>query len=260
MGFKTNLNPKADYQIEVFPGVFWIPANTLGGSRYSWEEVCALLPLTPEEKAVKIETLYEAIQLYQAGKFHGFIDNVKIVDQEAGIIWDMSKPGYHAVRTNGGCCAANTNWLNYLLKGKYQEIGTFNFAVADDNGHLINYIRHENAYYFVDMMMQRADSLAYTGFESGDIGDFRWEYFTGYLYKTASFEDFVAFFTAKHPHTHVYYAVINGEVCAEGLKCHWIEADESYALCFDRPAQFCLASPNTKILYADSEQRCDTNL
>lgn len=96
-----NLRINADYEIKVYDDVYLVPVRQLGGTRYTNTEIKAMLKLTPEEKRQRISTLYEAIQLYQASNFRGVFDNVPLNG------WEVHKPGYHAVRTNEGCCAAD---------------------------------------------------------------------------------------------------------------------------------------------------------
>ena len=109
------LRHDAQYDIEVFDGVFWVPAVSLGESRYTNAEIAAMLDDSPEEKQAKIKTLYEALQLYQIGDFRSADDNVRI--SENGIDWEYHTPGRSAVINNCGCCATDSAWLRYLLDG-----------------------------------------------------------------------------------------------------------------------------------------------
>ena len=70
--------------------------------------------IRPEQKQEEISTLYEAIQLFKISGFTYTEDNVNILEND--IYWEHHKPGRDAVRTNTGCCAADTNWLNYILR------------------------------------------------------------------------------------------------------------------------------------------------
>ena len=48
-----NCNPLqlcADFEIPIARNVFWVPVNTLGGTRYTNNEIQQMLPLSPEEK------------------------------------------------------------------------------------------------------------------------------------------------------------------------------------------------------------------
>ena len=165
-----NLRIHAVYEIEVFDDVYWVPVNQLGGTRYTAADIESFIGLPPEQKQEKIHTLYEAVQLFQIGKFRGLIDNISeyhVVNDAVIERWDFHKPGYHVVRTNEGCCASDTNWLMYLLRGKYEQMGYIQYAQKDGNGHIINYIYHKGWYYMIDMMMYRYDSLTAAGKETG---------------------------------------------------------------------------------------------
>ena len=72
------------------------------------------------------------------GNFFPADDNVR--SGENGLNWEHHKPGYHAVRTNCGCCATDSNWLNYILAGDYDEIGFIATSQRDGSGHVYNYI------------------------------------------------------------------------------------------------------------------------
>ncbi|MGN1249488.1 MAG: hypothetical protein ACI4XW_05355, partial [Candidatus Spyradocola sp.] len=101
----ATLRHDAAYEVEVTPGVYWVPARALGESRYTNAQIAQMAQNTPEEKRSAISTLYEALQLYQVGGFLSADDNVRI--NENGLNWEHHKPGYYAVLTNCGCCATD---------------------------------------------------------------------------------------------------------------------------------------------------------
>ena len=133
------LRHNANYDIKVFDGVYWVPAVSLGESRYTNAEIAAMQKDSPEEKQAKIGTLYEALQLYQIGDFHSADDDVRI--SENGINWEFHTPGRNAVINNCGCCATDSAWLRYLLDGDYDEIGYITTSQRDGSGHVYNYIQ-----------------------------------------------------------------------------------------------------------------------
>lgn len=201
-----NLRIEANYEIEVESDVFWVPVNQLGISKYTSEDIKRILPMTPEEKQAKISTLYEAIQLYQASNFRGVIDNVKHV--EKNLCWNYHKPGYHAVRTNEGCCASNSNWLSYLLHDKYEQIGFIHYSQRNGNGHVMNYIFHDGWYYFIDMMMYRSDSLPFAGIESGTIDGYKDnEPIGGKFFKSKVPSSYVNFCLKKHEDAPILFTI-----------------------------------------------------
>lgn len=181
----------ASFCTEVAQGVYWVPARALGGSDYTNAEIRAMLTDTPEEKQEKIDTLYEALQLYQIGEFAEGDDNIRI--REGSINWEHHKPGYHAVRTNRGCCATDANWLRYLLDGDYDEVGYLATSQRDGSGHIINYIRQDGWYYFIDLTHYRTDNLD-TAVENGDLaGYYRTDFISGNIHKVRDTADYVAY-------------------------------------------------------------------
>lgn len=180
----------AAFEVEVSDGVYWVPAVTLGSSRYSNADIHKMLPATPEEKQGHISTLYEALQLYQIGNFTPSDDNVRVFD--GGIMWEHHKPGYHAVRTNTGCCATDSNWLRYILDGDYEEVGYIATSQRDGSGHIYNYLLHEGWYYIIDLTHYHASGPLVTALESGQMNDYyRSDYILGNIHKVKNIQDYV---------------------------------------------------------------------
>lgn len=182
----------ADFSVRVAEGVYWVPANALGSSSYTNAQIQALLTDTPEEKQSEIDTLYEALQLYRIGGFYASDDNVRIM--ENGYFWEHHKPGYDAVRTNHGCCATSTDWLNYILKDDYDELG-FISTSGLSGGHVFNYIKQDGWYYFVDLTGWRAEDGNYNAVESGDLSDYAHSSAAyGNIHRAASLDAFVNYY------------------------------------------------------------------
>lgn len=183
------LRYSADYCVNVASGVYWVPASSLGGSSYTNAEIQTMLTATPEEKQAKIDTLYEALQLYQIGNFSASDDNIRISDN--GIDWEFHKPGYDAVRTNTGCCATDSNWLRYILDGDYEEVGYMATSQRDGGGHIYNYIKMDGWYYFIDLTHYRTDWVA-TAVETGELQDY-WnsDRVLGNIHKVRDVQDYV---------------------------------------------------------------------
>lgn len=182
-----------DFEVEVSPGVFWVPASALGTSNFTNAEIHKMLPATPEEKQRDITTLYEALQLYQVGNFAPSDDNIRIF--EGNINWEHHKPGYHAVRTNTGCCATDSNWLRYILDGDYEEVGYIATSQRDGSGHIFNYILHNGWYYVVDLTHYHASgSPMMTAVEDGNMNSYRnTDYILGNIHKVKNIQDYVAY-------------------------------------------------------------------
>ena len=170
-------------------GVAWVPANKLGESRYTNQEIFNMLTLSPEEKQAEISTLYEALQLYKIGGFTASDDNRRVY--EGGVNWEHHKPGYYAVLTNTGCCATDSNWLRYILSDDYEEVGYIATSQRDGSGHIYNYILDNGYYYIIDLTHYRA-SDPMTSEENGDLNSYySTDYILGNIHKVKNIQDYV---------------------------------------------------------------------
>ena len=186
------LRHDAQFEVEVHDGVWWAPANSLGGTRYTNREMLEMRRLSPEEKRDAIGTLYEAIQLFQVSNFRFATDLIQI--EESGMEWEHHKPGYHVIRTNQGCCASTSNWINYLLGDDYEEVG-FVFLNRKSAGHGFNYIKHEGYYYIVDLTRYILELGQRSAPESGDLEDYMpSDILLGNVHKAVALEDYVDYF------------------------------------------------------------------
>ncbi|MGL4738612.1 MAG: hypothetical protein ACRCW2_14260 [Cellulosilyticaceae bacterium] len=190
--YRANIN----FIVEVFPKVYWVPVCSLGGTRYTNQEIRKLVTLSPEDKYKQIANLYEALQLFITSEFKGVLDNQTHIisqDEEQWEIWQTHTSGKDALRSNQGCCATDTNWLAYLLKDKYEDIGAFGYSIEDGNGHVTSYIKHKGWYYFIDFMLCRPDSLEYCCIENGSKEELLSKEWGGSLFKCKEPIDFVKF-------------------------------------------------------------------
>lgn len=180
------------FETEVYPGVYWMPINSLGKSRYTNDEIKEISKLPIEEQRDKIDSLYEAIQLFQISNFKGVFDNENhwVSDNE---LWQVHKDLEQSVVSNEGCCATDTNWLSYFIREKYDSIGSFCYANEDGNGHITTYIKKDEYFYFIDMMMCRSDSQQYLCCENGVLSDLLSQEWAGFLYRCKNPRDFCKF-------------------------------------------------------------------
>lgn len=189
-----NLRANANYDIEIVPGINWVPANSLGKTVFDNAQIAELAKKSPEEKQASITNLYEAIQLFQISNFKYQRDNVRM--QEGVINWEHHKPGYDAVRTNEGCCASDASWLSYILKNDYDEVGYIAFSNSDSSGHIYNYIKEGEYYYIIDLeQYESCDQYKYyTAPETGKLEDFISKgSLMGNLVKVKSLTDYVTY-------------------------------------------------------------------
>jgi len=186
----------ADFCVDVADGVQWVPARTLGNSDYSNAQIVSMIGVSPEEKQAQIDSLYEAMQLYQVGGFCASDDNIRI--PENGLNWEHHKPGYDAVRTNNGCCATSANWLRYILQDDYDEVGYIATSQRDGNGHIFNYIKQGEWYYIIDMTHYRTDWIA-TAEETGNLDDyFRSDFIPGNIHRVRDIRQYVDYVQAEY--------------------------------------------------------------
>lgn len=179
------------FRIRVHHGVYWVPLNTLGKTRYTNDEMRSISRLSAREKRLSIANLYEAVQLFQLSGFKGMFDNQHYdID---GHRWEVHKPPEEAVFSNEGCCATDTNWLAYMLNSRYDHIGAFCYGNADMNGHITTYIRHNGLYYFIDMMMCREDSQSTFCAEGASLAEWENEEWAGFLYESHNLVDYCLF-------------------------------------------------------------------
>lgn len=190
-----NLRDSADFEIRVADDVWWVPANVLGKSRYTNEQIASIVNEKPRVKKALIGNLYEAIQLFQICDFSGADD-----DNDGGrdpylyIWWEKHTPGYYAVYINHGGCATDTNWLIYLLEDDYDDWGTMHFQKSDGSGHVINYFHVDGFYYFIDMTHYRNDFNPNTrsAVEDGNKNTYRnTDFILGNIHKASSPEAYV---------------------------------------------------------------------
>jgi len=64
-----NLRHGSDFEVEVSGDVFWVPAVTLGKSKYNHDDMKNIVKDTPQAKQEKVSNLYEALQLFQVSNF-----------------------------------------------------------------------------------------------------------------------------------------------------------------------------------------------
>ena len=189
-----NLRDDADFEVEVAEGVWWVPANTLGKSRYTNEQIASIVNENPRVKKAIIGNLYEAIQLYQISDFALADDNISVHESYLSNSWEKHKPGYFAVYSNQGCCATDTNWLIYLLEDDYDDWGTMHYQRSDGSGHVINFFFVGGYYYFIDMTHYRNDfdPDARSAVEDGNKSTYRkTDFISANIHKASSPEAYV---------------------------------------------------------------------
>lgn len=184
-----HLREGAHFEVPLAYGIYWVPVSMLGGTRYTNEEIRDFIGDSPEIKRQRVDTLYEAVQLFVLSNFTESLDVIYHQENDHG--WEFHKPGYYAVRDNTGCCSSDSAWLKYLLEGKYQEIGYFAYYRINQTGHVFNYIYSDGWYYLYDMCTVTQEHISTALKETGDKYDFyRAPYITGAMIKCKSLDDY----------------------------------------------------------------------
>lgn len=133
---------------KVAPGVYYVSPDCLGKSRFKIEEM-RRFQREPELLRQQIHTLGEVIMYVRASFFRPKMGDIRI--HQPPITWHYNLSGPEAIISNHGNCGAVSSLFNYLLKGKYHEVGFV--AYSDENGgHVFNYVKQDNVYYFVDLL------------------------------------------------------------------------------------------------------------
>jgi hypothetical protein len=185
------LRYNANFKVKVAEGVNWVPANTLGKPNITAEEIEAL-DGDPEQLKENLNTLYDVIQYIQVADFRSAHDNIRI--DEDGISWEHHKPGEMAIITNEGCCATISNLMNFLLEGDYGEVGFIAYLQSDGSGHVFNYIKYNNLYYFIDLTHYRNDFMC-TAVEDGTLASYYdSDFIAGNVHETVKIEDYVKYY------------------------------------------------------------------
>lgn len=191
MFFIYGLLENGDFQKKVSKNTYWVPINTLGNRSYnSLEEYQLISRMSIKDKKRKVLNLYDAVLLFICSEFRNDL-GVKHVNI-SGIEWETYQSGIESVEKNSGCCSSCASWLSYMLEGIYEEIGMLLIMRYGMSGHCINYIRHKNKLYFIDMQTFTMENLRFRVPETGEIRDFmNAKYITSIFVEASSFEDYV---------------------------------------------------------------------
>ena len=146
---ESNILQKVEsFNCRISDDVYWVPLETVGASQIKDRELQLLLKEPPEKKREHIRNLYDATALFVISNFHYCNDAVHLQDSE--IVWEFHKSCYSAVKSNYGDCAACSSWLQYFVYGKYEDCGRLCMFRDTGSGHVVNYIKYAEWFYFVD--------------------------------------------------------------------------------------------------------------
>jgi hypothetical protein len=149
------MNQKVSFQKKFGDGIYWVPVNVLGKPKYTDEEILDMIDKKDPEYAAKmIDTLFDAIKYFYLSGFKVLRSDHKDLPFE-GVIWQHHKNGSEALLTNEGDCSGTAALISYLLDGDYKETGYFSYNLDNGSGHVFNYFKNKNKYYFIDCTVIR---------------------------------------------------------------------------------------------------------
>ena len=123
----------------------------LGRPQYGVDEIQKMIKdkLTLDAVAQKISTLADAVQYLHQKGYGG--TNGDLCVSYNGIEWHVNRSAQTVFNENKGNCGGGSNLLNYLLCGDFDEQGYVQES-ANEGGHVYNYFKQNDIYYFVDMV------------------------------------------------------------------------------------------------------------
>jgi len=125
-------------------------SNMLGGVTLSTADAYALVNASPEEAQKKIKTAADVLMYLlaaQTGDCGGcFCENFD------GFTWHYNMTAKQVMETRLGNCGSCANFVNYMLKDDYDEVGIIQHAYDPGNGggHVYNYVLYDGSYYILD--------------------------------------------------------------------------------------------------------------
>ena len=148
----------------------------LGGRQYSKAEIQEMindnLPL--DEVAEKISTVGD---LFGYLNLKGFAYALRGDDKfwSNGQSWQVPPSAYTVFEQNTADCLSGSNLLNYILRNDYDEQGYVQ-ETALTNGHVFNWFRQGDMYYFVDWtvvdLQSDFDNMAFVSYSAEDPQDY----------------------------------------------------------------------------------------
>ncbi len=156
----------------------------------------------------KISTLSDLLNFMYIRGMQNFENDLYSIVENCS--WKFNRSAKTVLRSNGGDCGGLANFTHYILDGDYEENGFINytFKVGEGGGHVTNYVKHNDKYYFFDM----------TGWHGGNYSTSWFE-----CLKYNSFEEFIG--KAEYYWHSVAYNVCS-YVDEYDLPVNWYRLDE----------------------------------
>lgn len=188
-----NLRNDAAFEVQLSKDIYWIPFNTFGKTRYTNGDINKLSTVSIEQQRKKIINLYEAVQLFQNIEFEILSDKPYFITPD-GLKWQYQfSPKQVCDHLKGSCCEIAI-WLDFYVSSLFDETG-YILIQRPSNGHVMNYLRSGNNYYFVDLESHHPRYMKNALKETGSKKDyFSTNFFTNALIKSSSIQNYITYY------------------------------------------------------------------
>lgn len=188
-----NLRNDAEFEVLIAKDIYWIPLNTFGKTRYSNDQISKLSELPIEQQKEHISNLYEAVQFFQNIEFKILSDKPYFITLDK-LKWQYQFPPKQVCYDRKGSCCEIAIWLDHYVSSFFDETG-YILIQRPSNGHVMNYFRSGNNYYFVDLESYHQRYIDYALEETGNRRDyFATKFFTNALIKSSSIQNYIAYY------------------------------------------------------------------
>jgi len=142
---KSQIIRKLSYLSE---GVYFVSPEELGEQHYR-KRVIYQFPRNPYYLRENINTVTDLILYVRASFFRPRMGDLRV--REGEMIWHFNRTGPETICANKGNCGGISSMLAFVLKDNYEDVGFIAFT-DQVGGHVFNYIKHRNKYYFIDLL------------------------------------------------------------------------------------------------------------
>lgn len=166
-----NLRKDAGFTCEIESGIWWVPANRIGGTDLLNEDVDDLFVNTPQGRATKIDTLFELIQMLSHMNFDVIDDDIIQKDDESRL-WRYHKTPYATLKNYSGSEKAFAIACASMLERDYDETGVMVIIDEALEHRYVNYIKHGNAYYVYHPLQYLESNQQASAIEDGYLDSY----------------------------------------------------------------------------------------
>lgn len=189
-----NLRHDASFEVEIAPGLFWVPINSFGSCSYTKQQLKKIMNNLPKSYNL-LHNLYEIVAGFQIMGFEEKTTNT--IYSYNNYKLEFYETPDQSICKKYGACSGISSWLNYLLSRMFEKTGYIAIIRSTLSGHSFNYFLHENFYYIIDLNLMLEKYKNDIPLEDGNLQTFRKsKFFTGCLFKTKNLKYFVNFYEA----------------------------------------------------------------